>query len=193
MKTGALFFACLICARAADDSIPPGVGAAPAENAAAPAAATKTIEHDGQTFKLASSATGKNVETDEYVQAGETLADWTQLLTVQRMTLAKATPTDEFVAYFQKRIQAESGATLQILKQSKAVSVFAVRFPKSDGNDEQVMICLALTDPAKTGVLNIVQYAIKPTRLSVDLVEMRIKSWRDRFLHQSEAISRGQP
>ncbi len=150
----------------------------------------KTVEHDGQAFELANTTVGKNVETDEYVVAGEKIGDWTQLLTVQRLTLAKPTPTDEFLAYFQKKVQTEDGGTLEVLKQHKGASVFAVRFPKSERNEEQVMICLAFTDAANAPVLNIVQYAIKPTRASVDLVAMRIKSWRDKFVQQAQALAR---
>lgn len=161
----------------------------PATTMPATAAPRKIIEHDGETFELAHTTSSKNVDTDEYVVAGETIADWTQLLTVQRLTLAKPTATDEFLAYFQKRVQSEDGASLDILKQSKLASVFAVRFPKSDRNEEQVMICLAFSEPTNAAVLNIVQYAIKPTRSSVDLVEMRIRSWRDKFVHQAQTFA----
>lgn len=189
MRIIALSIACTFVTAFAVAQVPP---APPTPAEAAANAATmqppKTIEHDGQTFELASSTAGKNSETDEYTQPGEKLSDWTQLLTVQRIHLANQGGSDEFVAYFQKRLQTEGGASLQILKQSKAASVFAVRFPKSESNDEQVMICLAFTDPTAPAVLNIIQFAIKPTRVSVNLVEMRIKSWRDRFLHQADAI-----
>jgi hypothetical protein len=169
---------------------PPAVeSAAPVATETPPATSRKTVVHDGQTFELASSSALKNVETDEYVLAGEKLAEWTQLVTVQRLTLGKPTTADEFVAYFQKRLESEAGATLEILKQAKPASVFVVRFPKSERNDEQVMLCLAFGDPDKSAVLNIIQYAIKPTRASVTLAEMRIKSWRNKLVHQAEAMS----
>jgi hypothetical protein len=148
----------------------------------------KTFEHDGQTFELANSTTAKNVETDEYVVAGEKIADWSQVVTVQRLTMAQPTPSDEFLAYFQKRLNGEDGANLEILRQAKRASIFTVRFPKSEQNEEQIMICLAFADPAKPSVLNIVQYALKPSRVSANLAEMRMKSWRDKFLTQAQAL-----
>jgi hypothetical protein len=154
------------------------------------AAARKTVEHDGQVFELANSTSRNNAATDEYIVAGEKITDWTQLITVQRLTLAKPTRTDEFLAYFRKQMQTEDGSSLEILKQAEAASVFAVRFPKSDRNDEQVMICLAFTDGGNAAVLNIVQYALKPTRVSVDLAEMRIRSWRDKFLAQAGELTK---
>jgi hypothetical protein len=150
----------------------------------------KTVEHDGQVFELTNSTTRNNVATDEYIVAGEKITEWTQLVTVQRLTLSKPTRTDEFLAYFRKQMQAEDGSSLEILKQSEAASVFAVRFPKSDRNDEQVMICLAFSDSANAAILNIVQYALKPTRVSVDLAEMHLRSWRDKFVAQADELAK---
>lgn len=147
------------------------------------------MEHDGQAFALANSTTTDHVQTDEYVVSGEKIADWSQLVTVQRLTLAQPTPADEFVAYFRKRVEAEDGATLEILQQAKSASVFAVRFPKSERNDEQMMICLAFVDRGTPKLLNIVQYALKPGRVSADLAAMRLQSWRDKFLAQAQALN----
>jgi hypothetical protein len=147
----------------------------------------KTIEQGGQTFELANSTANQTVETDEYVAAGEKIGDWTQLVTVQRLMLPKPTDSDAFVAYFKKRI-GEDGATLDVMLQTKAASVFAVRFPKTERNDEQVMICLAFVDVAKPTFLNIVQYAIKPTRGAVATTTSRIQSWRDKFLAQARSM-----
>lgn len=148
---------------------------------------TVTIVHEGQTFELANSTSGKNVETDEYVVAGEKVADWTQLITVQRLALSQPTRIDEFLAYFKKRVSSE-GASLDALKETRSAGVFAVRFPASERNEEQVMICLAFVEPTAPAVLNIVQYAIKPTRVPVAVVEMRVRSWRDGFLRRAEAL-----
>jgi hypothetical protein len=168
-------------------SAPPAVQEVLADSR--PVGSLKTVEHDGQIFELATSTTRNNVATDEYVIGGEKIAEWTQLVTVQRLTLAKATATDEFLAYFQKRVQAEAGSSLEILKQAKAASVFAVRFPRSERNDEQVMICLAFVDSAEPTVLNIVQYALKPSRVPIDVAEPRIRSWRDKFITQATALA----
>lgn len=148
---------------------------------------SKPIVHDGQAFELANSTAANSVETDEYTTGGEKLGEWTQLVTVQRMTLPKPTSAEAFVNYFKSRI-AEDGATLDVLSSAKAASVFAVRFPKSDGNDEQVMVCLAFSDPNRPELLNIVQYALKPTKCPVDVAAGRIKSWRDRFLTQARVL-----
>lgn len=153
-----------------------------------PVARAPTIEHDGQPFQLANRTATKNAETDEYVVAGETLANWTQLLTVQRLTLARAATPEEFLAYFQKRVTAD-GASFDVVKQSPTATVFAVRFPASDKNDEQVMICLAVLAPDAPARLNVVQYAIKPLRAPVAVVEMRLRSWKDTFLRQAEAAA----
>ncbi len=149
----------------------------------------KTVEHDGQVFALAQSTTGKNVETDEYTLADEKIANWTQLVTVQRLLLAKPTDADAFVTYFRQRVT-EDGASLDVLAPGKRASVFAVRFPKSDQNEEQVMICLAFVDAASPERLNIVQYAIKPMRCAVPTTAARLKSWRDKFIAQANAFAR---
>lgn len=150
-------------------------------------ASSKTIEYDGQTFTLANSARNESVETDEYAVSGEKISNWTQLVTVQRLTLAKPTDTEAFVAFFKQRV-GDDGASLDVLSHSKVASVFAVRFPKSEQNDEQVMICLAFLETAKPAALNIVQYAIKPTRCPLDVTTTRIKRWRDRFVAQAESM-----
>jgi hypothetical protein len=152
------------------------------------AGSTRVIEHDGQVFQLANATVAKNVETDEYVPEAEKITDWTQLITVQRLALAQSAGTDDFLAYFQKRVT-QDGASVDVLKQAKLASVFAVRFPPSERNEEQVMICLAFVEPARPTLLNIVQYAIKPHRASVGVVEMRIRSWRDKFVRQAQALS----
>ena len=156
----------------------------PAETAAA---AGKTIEYDSETFTLANSARNESVETDEYTVSGEKISNWTQLVTLQRLTVAKPTDTEAFVDFFRQRM-GEDGASLDVLSHRKAASVFAVRFPKSEQNDEQVMICLAFVATGKPSELNIVQYAIKPTRCPLDVTSARIKGWRDRFLHEAEAL-----
>lgn len=183
----AYVFAALVLAATASAAEPalPKSTPAPAE----PPVSRNVVEHDGQTFELANRASSNNLETDEFVVAGETLGNWTQLVTVQRLTLPKPMSTQEFVTYFQKRLQDENGASLEVLKQAKSASVFVVRFPQSDRNDEQVMICLAFAEAAHPVLLNVVQYAIKPTRVSVDLVEARIKSWRNKFVRQAEAMA----
>lgn len=174
----AFWFACLAVA---------AVAAEP-DNAGAPG--RRTVEHEGQVFELASSLAGANVETHEYVPVGETLATWTQLVTVQRLTLPGPRTTDEFLAYFEKRVR-EDGASWEVLRRTASASVFVVRFPASDRNEEQVMICLGMLDPAKATLVNIVQYAIKPQRVPVAAVESRLKSWRDKFLRQVPAGDAG--
>lgn len=146
----------------------------------------KTVEHDGEVFALAQSSANQHVETDEYTLTGETIGNWTQLLTVQRLALTPATDADAFVAYFQKQVVAD-GATLDVLVSGKMASVFAVRFPKSERNDEQVMVCLAMVDLKKSQQLDIVQYAIKPLRVPVAATTAHLKSWRDKFVAQAKA------
>lgn len=172
----------------AESPASPNPTATPLPNKTAGTEAQNTIENNGQVFALTNRTTGQNVETDEYVLAGEQLTDWTQLVTVQRLTLAQATPTSGFLAYFQKRIQAENGATLEVVRQSTTASVFVVSFPKSQYNDEQVMICLAFAEPSLPTRLNIVQYAVKPARVAKELAETQVRSWRTKFLAQADAL-----
>jgi len=180
-----LFFAACQAVAFAGSASP----AAPASEVPPPnaAAAKCTIVHDNQTFELANSTATKTVETDEYTASGEKLGEWTQLVTVQRLRLGGPATAASFVDYFKQKV-AEDGASLEVLSPGKVASVFAVRFPKSDRNDEQVMICLAFSDAAKPELMNIVQYAIKPARCSVAEVASRIKSWRDKFVAQARAL-----
>ncbi len=174
-------FGVVVAVNAEEAQVPDAAVPAPA----APESVAKPfIEHGGQRFELASSTTSKEVETDEYVAAGEKISDWTQLVTVQRLKLSRSAAADAFVAYFRKRVE-EDTASLDVLTESRNASVFVVRFPKSDRNDEQVMICLAFVDAAKPSLLNVIQYAIKPMRCSVPEATARIRSWRDKFLRQA--------
>jgi hypothetical protein len=141
--------------------------------------------HGDKTFELVNRTATATVETDEYAAAGESLSNWTELVTVQRLTLAKPAGSDAFAAFFKKRI-GEEGGSLEVLAQSHAASVFSVRFPRSERNDEQVMVCLAFVDRQTPTRMNIVQYALKPARFEVPVIAERLKSWRDQFARQVE-------
>lgn len=165
----------------------PGSTAASTDESSAPDIRPR-IEHYGQLFQLAGSTAGRNCETDEYTIPGEMLDSWSQLVTVQRLRPLKATGTDAFLSYFRDRLRSTE-ASLEILRQSPDASVFAVRFARTEQHEEQVMICLAMRGAREPGVLNIIQYAIKPHALPLEMVEARIRSWRDKFLRQTEIIS----
>jgi hypothetical protein len=154
-----------------------------------PPATRKTVEHNGQTFELVNSLKEERVETDEYVIVGEKLGEWTQLLTVQRLTVEKPATAEEFAAYFQKKVQQEGGASLQVIHQARAAAVFAARFPKSDSNEEQIIECLAFCDPKKPNVISLIQYAVKPHRIAQDVVELQLKSWQAKFVQQATALA----
>lgn len=157
--------------------------------AAAPDRSRTAIEHDGERFELANRSALRNVETDEYVLAGEKIGRWTQLVTVQRLTLPKPCAADRFVGYFQSRVRRENGTSLEVLREGAAASVFHVRFAASDRNAEQEMICLAFVDRQRPSRLNIVQFAIKPAGLAPAVLRARVRSWRERFLQQADALS----
>jgi len=159
----------------------------PPPETAAPAAAVpskRTIVQNGQTFEFASESKAPNCETQEYVVQGEDLANWSQLLTLQRITLAEAATPADFVAFFNRKTQEEGDAKLEILQQGLAACVFAVHFQKSDRNEEQVMLCMVTKDKKPT-ILNLIQYAIKPAKLSSDVVTLQLKSWQSRFCTQA--------
>jgi uncharacterized protein YmfQ (DUF2313 family) len=189
MKATTLFFSAALVTFGAEPAVLLPLSEPPAQASVAPdGPAHRTVEHDGQTFELVRSTADQAVRTDEYVVAGEKIADWTQLVTVQRLTRAMPARIDAFLAYFRKRVT-EDGATFEVLKEAKTAGVFVVRFPKSERNEEQVMICLALAGGDTIPHMDIVQYAIKPTRLPVDVVEMRIRSWKDQFLAQAKGAA----
>lgn len=177
-------FALVVACRAQDNPAPMPAHEAGVTTAVLPDE-TRAISHNGQTFLLASSTKGPNVETEEYLLRGEKLAEWSQLLTMQRLTLENPSTPDEFAAYFQKRVNQEGGARLELIQQSKAAAVFAVHFAKSEQNEEQVMVCLVLAD--KGGSLNLVQFAIKPARLMPEVVAAQLKSWKTKFTQQAAA------
>lgn len=151
----------------------------------------RTLQHEGRDFALANRCSSRNVETAEYTAGGEPLHNWTELVTLQRLSFPHASSPEALVAHFQKRL-ADEGAALDVLLQNEAASVFAVRFPSSERADEQVVICLAFGDSAERGRLHVVQYAIKPTRMAVDVATGRIRSWRDRFLTQARTLGAAQ-
>lgn len=189
---GVILFALAMSSLLRAQEAAPSPSPKPADLADAPATDRRTVEHDGQVFSLASSTAIRNVATDEYTVAGEKIAAWTQLVTVQRLTLSQATDADAFVAYFKQRI-ADDGATLDVLSPGRTASVFSVRFPKSERNEEQVMVCLVMADPAEPCRLHIVQYAIKPLRFPIETTAARLKSWRDKFVAQAHAAGVGTP
>ena len=161
-----------------------------AEEAALSAPEAKRITLNGQTFELANSTNGENIATEEYVLSGEKLATWTQLVTVQRITLAKPSSPDEFATYFQKKISQENGARLDLLQQGRTACVFSTYFAKSDQNEEQMMVCLVFSEVKTPQVLNLIQYAIKPNQLAQSVVEMQLKAWKTQFSQQALSLVR---
>jgi|GEM_PF-5125606 len=133
---------------------------------------------NGQTFHLVNSKSDGLVTSFEYALAGEKYEDWTQLLTHQVIGLTNPVTAEQFAAFFQRKLKDDDPkASMEIIQSFRKAVVFQVRFPRTEGQDDQVMVCLAFPD-TKHAQMNVIQYALKPNRLSGNLAELQLKSWQ---------------
>ncbi len=166
---------------------PESIGASPEAGSVETASSGESkacLTHAGQTFALAQSRPGDRLSTDEYTLPGETLGDWTQLITVQRITGSSPASPSHLLQFFRARLKADE-AGLEVLAETERANAFAVRFPARGTSDEQVMLCLAFVDPARRQVLNVVQYAVKPHRTGTEIAATQLRAWRDRLVGQT--------
>lgn len=153
---------------------------------AATALVAPAISCLGQTFLLAQSSGTPLVETHEYTREGETLRNWSQLVTVQRLTLARTTTAAEFVAFSQQRLGREGGTTVLTQPSGPRTGLFTAHFPQTADQEEQVVVCLVLAPPTAPAHLDIIQYAAKPTRLTPEQLEIQLRAWRGRLQSQAQ-------
>ncbi|PTX91346.1 hypothetical protein [Opitutus sp. ER46] len=174
------------CILAGEDPPPPA--ATLPDPSRADASPRRTIEHGGEIFALASESRRGSIETAEYLPVGETLEQWTQMVTVQRLTFVTRRTPEDFLQSFRAHV-CQDGASLDVLKQGGNAAVFAVRLPASESNDEQVVIGIVFAEASAPTLLNVVQYAMKPTRRPVPLVAAQLQAWRDAFVRQAIAAT----
>lgn len=146
----------------------------------------------GQNFQLAQSYGNSEVETHEYVLEGESLRDWSQLVTVQRLTTPSASRPGDFVAFSSQRLTREGGTTVLTQPSGKRTSLFTAHFNKSPDHDEQVVVCLVFSSPADPTRLQILQYAAKPARLTPPQLESQLRAWRERLQSQAQLMEKSQ-
>lgn len=178
----AMWAACLAPTAAAGDGSPVDAFAAP--QPASVVADKPTLTYAGQTFELAQTRPGDRLATAEYTLAGEKLAEWTQLVTVQKVTGTQPANPEQLVQFFRLRLKPDE-AKLDLLAETEKGRAFAVHFPAKGATEEQVMICLAFVDPAQRQVLNVVQYAVKPHRAGAEVAATQLRAWKDRLVAQT--------
>lgn len=175
--------ACLSIAHAQDDS------ALQPQSASSDRQPAKEIKINGQVFTLANNSASGLVSTFEYTLAGEQYSEWTQLLTHQVIALANPVTAEEFVAYFQRKVrESDPGTAFEVVRQSPRAAVFQVVFPRTQVQDEQIMLCLCFPDPHRAE-MNVVQYALRPNKLSANLVQLQVKSWLNILSQRATAVA----
>ncbi|MFA5264386.1 MAG: hypothetical protein WC378_11210 [Opitutaceae bacterium] len=144
------------------------------------------IAHLGQVFILAQHREDKTVETDEYLPKGETLGDWSQLLTVQRLRLPRASSPDEMIAHLSKRVSKDPGSRFLVVRQGRHASVFSASLPPVDGAREQRLVGIVCMDTSKPGVMDVLQFALAPSRVDAGVADMILDSWKLKFVKQAD-------
>lgn len=152
----------------------------------------ETLQQYGQTFVLAGSTHTDVVHTEEYVLQGESVDNWSQLLTYQRVRLPEPFPTDEYVMLLKRCLEQRGGAPrIRIVQQGKTASLFGIHYPATDRTPEQVALALlTIADPQRPNELHLVQYAVNPARLSLEEMELQIKRWQGRLQSQAASLVR---
>ena len=139
---------------------------------------SRSIVVNGQTFNLVNSKVDGLVTTYEYAISGERYEDWTQLLTHQIINLATPVTAEQFSSFFERKLkETDPKASMEILQTYSKAIVFQVQFPRTEAQDDQIMVCLAFANP-KRAQMNVIQYALKPNRLAANLAELQLKSWQ---------------
>ncbi len=150
------------------------------------APAREEISHLGQTFVLARHQEDRSVETDEYLPNGETLGNWSQLLTVQRLRLSRDSSPGELIAHLEKRIASDRRSSLETVRQGRNAAVLSARLPGSGEIGEQWLIGIIYMDTVGGGSMNVLQFALVPDRLDEGKAEMTLDAWRQKFLRQAD-------
>lgn len=143
------------------------------------------ILQDGNTYVFSGSSKTANVETEEYVLEGEQITNWSQLVTMQRLSLSHAGTVEDFCTYFAKRIAQEGSGRVDIVKKGPRGTVFVASFPASAANEEQIMLCLVLQGKTSNDLM-MLQFAIKAGKVSKDVAAAVMKGWRDRLCAQAD-------
>lgn len=146
----------------------------------------------GQSFHLAQSCGAAEIETHEYTLEGESLKDWSQLVTVQRLNCRQQTLPKDFITYSKERLARDpSQAAFLTQPAGKRSGLFTVHFRKTEEQEEQIVVCLVLQAPSDPQRLQILQYAAKPGRLSPPLLEAQLRAWKERFQAQASQLESG--
>jgi len=168
--------------RAAEETAPAVAPAAPER---------RTIQQFGLTFVLSRSTRSDSTETEEYFLEGESAESWSQMITYQRITLPEPLGADLYVTWLKKHFeQSPGGPRLKVVQQGKAASIFGVQYAKTDKSPEQFGLALvSVADPRRPNQLHLIQYAINPSRVSLEEMELQVKRWQARFQSQAASLA----
>jgi hypothetical protein len=180
------FFNFLWAAESPTAGVPASLGAIPSIQP------RRTFEHNGHVYVLVLSNATEEVDTEEYVMEGETLDQWTQLISYQRVRLPSAIGADQYVASLQHYFdQNKSAAHSKVVQQGKTATVFGVQYDKTTDQDLQLTIALAFFPSAKDPtLLHLIQFTLKPAKVTAAEIENLIRSWQGRFQSEASSISK---
>lgn len=166
------FSACLLALLVSGRAQPTADGAPPV------AASAARITHQGQAFELAQHQENGDLETDEYLPVGETLADWSQLVTVQR--LRRPTSVQEAAEFIKTSFEKEFSAEVRQLEHSSRHVLLIASVPAQKSTCAHKVLCLVSASLAANASLVVVQFAQRQDSPS-SASDVILNSWRERL------------
>ena len=158
----------------------------PEEVAATPTPALQ-ITLNGQAFHRADSEQSTAAKTFVYLPSGATLQDWSEMVTHQVITLQQRSGADEVLQFIREKSKAR--VRLELVLETRKASVFVSLSPGVEGEETQMAVGFAFLDLSDPLQIHLVQFVLKPNRLSQPDVEQKLKSWRDLFKTRATALA----
>lgn len=145
----------------------------------APTTQKPCISHRDQVFNLTRHQENGDLETDEYLLPGESLADWSQLITVQR--LRRPVALEAAAKFIQTSFEKEFSATVSSLGQSNHHRLLQANIPEQTTTQQHRVLCLLSDGLQENASLVVIQFALRPSTGSPAAQDALFISWRDRL------------
>lgn len=151
----------------------------------------RTVQLYGSKYVLVGSSRTDSVETEEYVQEGQTKDNWTQMLTYQRVVRPEPAAADSYAVALKRHLeQIPNAPRVRSVQQSKMAAILGAHYPEIQGRPEQFSLALVIVpDSRRPNEVHVVQYVAKPQLVPPSDLELEVKRWQARF--QSQAASLG--
>lgn len=152
----------------------------------------KAIELYGTKFLLMTSSRLGEVETEEYLVEGESVAAWTQMLTYQRVTLPAPIAADVYVTLLKRHLESRpSPPKFRTVQQGKDASIFGVHYlPGNEAREQFGLALVSIPDPRRPNEVHILQYVCKPQEIAPEDLQLYARRWQARFQSQAASVTR---